>query len=424
MPKFLLRLDIQFFASSDDKSFSADSLKKLQEDFTTQWGELKTLLDTQADEMRTHGETTTQTASSIKSVETKIGALENDLKGATQQIKEFEAKFNRPDFGGKPVYQTAGERFVESDAYKNMVASGANGSQPFEVGSFFKMFQKDLNSTDPKGGILVAPQVAGGIVSPMDQQLRMRDILNVQGTTSNAIEYIQETGFTNASAPVAEKALSPESDITFDSMTATVKTINHWIPATRQILSDATQLEGYINSRLIYGLKLTEENQLLYGSGTGENLQGLMTTTGVQVAPAMGAEETRIDRIRRSITLASVAGYPVTGIILSPADWEAIELAKGTDGRYIWVNVPDGGVPRLWRVPVVESLAMQDNEYILGAFGLGASVFDREQANIRVSESHADFFLRNQVAIMAQERIAMAVYRPEAFVRGTFTATV
>jgi HK97 family phage major capsid protein len=111
----------------------------------------------------------------------------------------------------------------------------------------------------------------------------------------------------------------------------------------------------------------------------------------------------------------------VTGIILSPADWEAIELAKGTDGRYIWVNVPDGGVPRLWRVPVVESLAMQDNEYILGAFGLGASVFDREQANIRVSESHADFFLRNQVAIMAQERIAMAVYRPEAFVRGTFT---
>jgi HK97 family phage major capsid protein len=192
MPKFLLRLDIQFFASSDDKAFSADSLKKLQEDFTTQWGELKTLLDTQADEMRTHGETTTQTASSIKSVETKIGSLENDLKGATQQIKEFEAKFNRPDFGGKPVYQTAGERFVESDAYKNMVASGSNGSQPFEVGSFFKMFQKDLNSTDPKGGILVAPQVAGGIVSPMDQQLRMRDILNVQGTTSNAIEYIQK----------------------------------------------------------------------------------------------------------------------------------------------------------------------------------------------------------------------------------------
>ena len=419
----LLPLDIQFFAGEDKTAITAESLKKLQTDFSTQWTELKGLLDTQTDEIRTHGETTTQTASQIKSVESTIGKLEQDLKGVTEQFKAIETKMNRPGYGEKKAeYQTAGQQFVESDAYKNMITQGLKESNPYEVKSFFKMLQKDLDSTDPKGGILVSPQAVPGIFAPMDQELRMRDLLNVQRTTSNAIEFIEETGFTNAAAPVAEKDLKPQSDISFAAETATVKTIASWIPATRQIIDDAAQLRGYIDGRLVYGLKLTEENQLLYGTGTGENLQGLMTHTGVQAAPDPGAEETRIDRIRRSITLARLAGYPVTGIILHPTDFAEIELAKGTDGHYIWVTVPAGGGTQLWRVPVVESLAMQEDSYLLGAFGLGAQIWDREAANVRVSEHHADYFIRNQIAILAEERLAMTIYRPEAFVRGSLTA--
>lgn len=421
--KHLLPLDIQFFAEEDKNAITAESLKKLQNDFSTQWTELKGLLDTQTDEIRNHGETTTQTASQIKSVESTIGKLEADLKGVTEQFKTMETKMNRPGFGEKKAeYQTAGQQFVESEAYKNMVAQGLKESNPYEVKSFFKMLQKDLDSTDPKGGILVNPQAVPGIFAPMDQELRMRDLLNVQRTTSNAIEYIEETGFTNAAAPVAEKDLKPQSDITFGAQTATVKTIASWIPATRQIIDDAAQLRGYIDGRLVYGLKLTEESQLLYGTGTGENLQGLMTHTAVQAAPDPVADETRIDRIRRSITLARLAGYPVTGIILHPTDYAEIELAKGTDGHYIWVTVPAGGGTQLWRVPVVESLAMQEDSYLLGAFGLGAQIWDREAANVRVSEHHADYFIRNQIAILAEERLAMTIYRPEAFVRGSLTA--
>jgi HK97 family phage major capsid protein len=422
---FLLPLDIQFFAE-EDKGITAESLKKLQEDFSTQWKNLKTLLDTQADEMRKHGETSTATAAKITTTESTIGKLEADLKGITEQFKTLETKMNRPGFGSgeKKEYKTPGELFTESDAYKNMVSQALKSSSPVEVKSFFKMLTKDLDSTDPKGGILVTPQAVPGIFAPVNQQLRMRDLLNVQGTTSNAIEFIEETGFTNAAAPVPEKELKPASTISFDAQTASVKTIAHWMPATRQIIDDATQLRGYVDGRLIYGLKLVEETQLLYGTGTGENLQGIMTHTGIQAAPDLAADETRIDRIRRSITMARLAGYPVTGIILHPTDFSEIELAKGTDGHYIWVTVPAGGGTQLWRVPVVESLAMQENNYLLGAFGLGAQVWDREDANIRVSEHHADYFIRNQIAILAEERLTQTIYRPEAFVKGTFTVAI
>lgn len=419
---FLLPLNIQFFA--EDNTITPETLKTLETDFKKSWGDLKVLLDQQNDEIKNHGTTATQTADKIKSVETMIGKLESDLKGITDQYKTIETKMNRPNLGGQEAkLLTAGERFTESDQYKNMTKHNLQASQPFEVGSFFKMFKKDLDSTDPNGGILVAPQNLG-MQAPMNQELRMRDLLNVQSTTSNAIEYIQELGFTNASAPVAEKNLKPESDITFTSETAPVRTIATWIPATRQIIADATQLRNYVDGRLIYGLKLTEENQLLYGDNTSENLQGLMTHPAIQDTGAIAGDDTRIDHIRRAITSARLAGYPVTGIVLSPRDWESIELQKGGDAHYIWVSVPEGGAQRLWRVPVVESQAMQENEFLLGAFGLGAQIWDREQANVRVSDHHADFFIRNQIAVLAEERLAMTIYRPEAFVRGTFEAVV
>jgi HK97 family phage major capsid protein len=424
---FFLQLDLQKFAGEEDKGTTAESLKKLQTDFSDSWKELKGLLDQQTDEIRTHGQTSTQTAGKLKGVEETITKLENDLKGVTEQYKKIEIKMNRPDLGGGGTkLLSAGERFTLSEQYKSMTQAGQSNSQPYQVGSFFKMLQKDLDSTDPNGGILVPPQQIGGVFGPNDQQLRMRDLLNVQGTDSNAITYIEETGFINAAAPVAEKEIKPQSDLTFDSETATVKTIAHWIPATRQIIADARQLRNYVDNRLIYGLKLVEENQILYGDGTGENLQGIMTHTGIQDAGAMAGADTRIDHIRRAITLSRLAGYPVTGIILSPRDFEAIELQKGTEGHYIWVTVPNGGEARLWRVPVVESLAIQENEFLLGGFGLGAQLWDREQANIRVSDHHADYFVRNQIAILAEERLAQTIYRPESFVRGTFepTATV
>ena len=98
------------------------------------------------------------------------------------------------------------------------------------------------------------------MIAPVDRDLKIRDLLRVQRTQSNAIEYIVETGFTNAAAIAPEKSLKPQSDIAFDIESATVKTLAHWIPATRQIIADATQLRNYVDNRLMYGLGINRGN--------------------------------------------------------------------------------------------------------------------------------------------------------------------
>ena len=116
------------------------------------------------------------------------------------------------------------------------------------------------------------------------------------------------------------------------------------------------------------------------------------------------------------------ANYPGTGFVLHPHDWEDIELQKANgDGQYMLVtNIAIGAQTQVWRQPVVETVAIAEKTFLTGAFGLGAQLYDREQANVRVAEQHADFFVRNAVVVLVEERIALAVKRPEAFVKGTF----
>ena len=115
-----------------------------------------------------------------------------------------------------------------------------------------------------------------------------------------------------------------------------------------------------------------------------------------------------------------VAEYAATGIVLSPNDWTDIELLKDNQGRYIWTVVTEGGQKRLWAVPVVDTTAMVDGQFLTGAFLGGANIWDREEAAVTIGDQHADFMVKNLLAILAEERIALTVYRPEAFVAGTF----
>jgi HK97 family phage major capsid protein len=116
----------------------------------------------------------------------------------------------------------------------------------------------------------------------------------------------------------------------------------------------------------------------------------------------------------------TVAKYFATGLVLNPIDFADIELLKGGDGHYLWVQVPDGAEMRLWRVPVVESLALNAGEFLTGAFGLGARVWDREDTTVRITDSHADYFIRNKLVMLVEERVALTIERPESFVYGVF----
>ncbi|MBD1590187.1 phage major capsid protein, partial [Pseudomonas typographi] len=278
--------------------------------------------------------------------------------------------------------------------------------------------------TTATGGGLVQTDRQQGIVAPPPRRLTIRDLVAPGTTDSNSIEYVRETGFTNNAAPVAENTAKPYSDLEFALATANVRTIAHLFKASRQMLDDAQALQSYIDARARYGLLMAEEAQLLYGNGTGANLQGLITVAEAFAAPAGVAVvgEQRIDRLRLALLQAELAEFPSDGIVINPIDWAAIELIKDADGRYIIGQPQDGTTPRLWNRPVVSTQAITQDDFLVGAFKLGAQIFDRMEIEVLISTENDKDFENNMATIRGEERLAFAIYRTEAFVTGSLTA--
>lgn len=347
----------------------------------------------------------------IKSRDERINNLE-------AQMREHAIAGNRPGYlGGPSTAGGPGEEFVNSRAYKEMAEKGVANSDPVPVKSWRT---KALTSEAGSGGELAQPDRYGPIVGPGQRAFILRDLLSVQSTSSNSVEYTRETGFTGSAAVVPEGEEKPEMELSFEVVTAPVRTIATTLTATNQALADVNQLSAHINQRLAYAVGQEEERQLLYGSGVNPNLQGIMTHEGVQVHEQ--GEDTKIDAIRRAMTRARVAEYPVTGLVIHPEDWMEIELTKDTQGRFLYISQPsEGGAGTFWRLPVVESTAIEQGVALVGAFALGAAIHDRESASVRTSEHHNDYFRRNLVLLRGESRIALSVYRPEAFVKINFT---
>ena len=333
----------------------------------------------------------------------------------------------------REVRGSIGEQFLASDEFKSLNGgrNGVNMSAPFEAKS---LHTKDLYSGLPTG----TPSAFGaverdGIVPIAQRRSRVRDLFPARTTNAAVIEYFRQSGFTNAASVVPEYSSSafgqkPQSSMTFVGEQAPVRTIAHWEAAHRNVLADEPQLRSIIDNELLYGLRLTEDNQILSGAGTGEDLTGILNTTGIQTYSwSAGATtpvaDTKADALRRAATLAYLAYYEPTGIIVHPSDWEDIELTKNSQGTYLLaMSVAGGAESRVWRIPVIDTPAIASGTALVGAFGTGAQLYDREAANIRISENHEDFFTRNAIVVLAEERLALAVKRPESFVKVTFDA--
>lgn len=362
-------------------------------------------------------------AEQVEAETKRIGILTNETKQATDKaiaeavalgarVTEMEQKLARRGQDRPEVEQSIGERFVADEAVKKFMAE--------RTGTAKVRFKNVVTSAAASGGVLVQPMRLPGILPIPERRLTVRDLITPGRTTSNSIEYVRELVFTNSAAVVSETVQKPESNITFEETSTPVRTIAHWIPASKQIMDDAAQLQSYIDGRMRYGLAYAEELQLLKGPGTGQSLEGLVTAATAYAAPIDPAgTEQAIDVLRLAMLQVFLAEFPPTGIVLSPLNWAEIELMKDTTGQYLWAN-PRGALvqPGMWGLPIVETQAMDENEFLVGAFRLGAQIFDREDANVQISTEDRDNFIKNMVTIRAEERLALAIYRPQAFVTG------
>lgn len=319
--------------------------------------------------------------------------------------------------------KSAGQLFVENDEVKSFLENIAPGKR---VGAEVKAIITSLTTdADGSAGDLIVPD-RRPIVDPVNRRLTVRDLLTPGRTNSNAIQYPKETGFTNSAAAVSETsgAAKPQSEFKFDLATATVVTIAHWVLAHRNILDDVPALRSYIDGRMRYGLAYVEDNALLNGAG-GSDLNGIYTQATASTANlAVISSPTFLDVLRAAMLQASLANIPPTGIVLNPTDWFKIETTKDTAGAYIIGNPQDGTNPRLWALPVVETPAMTVDKFLVGAFRYGAQIFDRMDARVEISTEDSDNFRKNLVTILAEERLALAVYNTLAFVKGDFSDQV
>ncbi|MCT8003298.1 phage major capsid protein [Sphingomonas sanguinis] len=335
----------------------------------------------------------------------------NEVKGALATLEQKIARQAEQE----QVHASAGERFVNDEQFKSFAGqTRPRGRIIVDV--------KDITSltTDAAGsaGALVNSDRRGLQVELPQRRLTIRSLLLPGTTTSNQIEYEREKLFTNNAAPVAEGTLKPQSELQFEDATANVRTIAHWMRTSVQILADAAGLQSIIDQRLRYGLAYAEEQQLLNGSGTGQNLLGLVTAATPYAAPGSLTATSQVDIIRLMILQAALAEYPPNGIVLNPIDWASIEMQKDGQGRYLIGN-PQGTLsPTLWGLPVVATQAMGVDKALVGAFNLAAQIFDRQDATVDVSTEDQDNFVKNKVTIRAEERLAMAIYRPQAIVYG------
>jgi HK97 family phage major capsid protein len=356
----------------------------------------------------------------LENTKEAVAAITKSSQEALGRLSDVEKAFaeykaNGINLGARA--KSTGQQFAESKEFKdfNETASSTKGSSK-------KFHVKTITSIAGSAGSGISPQRIPGIMQEPLQPLTIRDLLDTGTTNSNMVEYVRELVFTNNADVVTENTLKPESNITLEDADAPVRTIAHWIRATRQVLADIPQLASLIDGRLRYGLKLKEEQQILLGDGAGQNLLGIVPQATAYNTTYNRAGDTMIDTIRHAMLQVRLAFYPTSGIVMHPTSWHDLELTKDNQNRYMIASPTSRTPPVLWGVPVVEADGLQPGGFLVGAFKLAATIWDREQAAVMVSTEDQDNFVTNRVTILAEERLALTVFRPKSFVYGGFPA--
>jgi hypothetical protein len=391
--------------------------------------------------------------------EIKTAKADLDVLGAAKSLADEIGPLAAADLDAQGRHQTRermkslGLQVVESPEFKSMLKpfTAADGavrigekariqSDPIHIKGLF------VGGTDTSAGAFVVNEDTGIVEMLGRKELKLRDLISVRRTGSDTVEYVEQTSHTNAAAVVPEATSSaaptlpaldgnalaagaslvnnpnggykPEGSWAFVRRTAVVKTIAEWVPATKRALADVAQLEGLINDELRADVAEAEEAQILAGDGSGENFTGIRNWSGIQTQ----AFDTDIFRtVRKAITKARTIGrVNPNAILVSPATAEIIDLAKDGESRYYYGGPQAIGPRTLWGVPVVESESQADTDVLVGDFSK-AVFWDREETTVTISDSHADFFVRNMVAILGEERGAFALTRPKAIVKAALS---
>jgi HK97 family phage major capsid protein len=332
-----------------------------------------------------------------------------------------------------PGQRSLGLLVTQDEGYRSFAQQRQSGATFHEIeipGSLFA-YNTAFRATIIGGGMTPVDGSGGGVFAPVGQpipppvrQMRMflRDMINVQQTTLSSIPYIREVnpaGLEYSASAVAENTAKPEVVLDWTLDDAPVRKVAAWVPVTTEIIDDAPTLQGYIDGRLAYMLAVREEFEILNGSGSAPHLKGILQYAEIQ---SQTFSTDAITSIGLGIGKVENVDGEADGVAMNPLDyWEMVTTRHSTnfDGSGIagpglpYTNAQTLGA---WGLNTVRSRALVRGAALVGSWRLGATLFDRMQTTIKVGNQHSDYFVNNKVAVLAEERVALAVHRPDFFV--------
>lgn len=392
---------------SAGESFSAahKEVKEAHTELTRKMGEQKTVISAEL-------------KAEIDKVITEFGQKFDGLKGEMNAIEQKAVAARK---AAEPEITSWGQQFIDAGNIKSgLLEQGESfqGTARVEV--------KQVNSA-AAGGLILRPYRDNEMVNLLRERRVVRDLLTTIRVNTSSVDYVTQTTRTNNAAPVAEGASKPYSEYVWGSATAVIRTLAHLAKITRQAMQDAPRLVGEIDSEMRYGLGFVEERQFLFGNNTGQNLHGIMPQATAFALPAGFTRRpgtTKIDVLRVAMLQNAIALLPADGIVLNDVDWADIELTKTTDGAYLFAN-PQGTVSaRMWGLPIVTTPAMTADNFLVGNFTMGATIYDRMGVEVLISTENADDFETNRATMRCEERVGIAVKRPQAFTKGLFSTAI
>ena len=308
-----------------------------------------------------------------------------------------------------------GQQFVASEIGKYLTDTRTTRSGAWRSPSV-ELVAATLTEGAGSGGGLVVPHYVPGITPGAIIVPTVAQLFTPGTVSTGVVVFMRETTYTNAAAPVAEAGTKPESTLTFEQVNEPLHKIAHWLPATDEILSDVSQMQSYIDARLRYGVLQALDRQILSGTGTPPEMRGLLVRTDLTppVAATVGGS---LDAIAAQISAVEIAsGVRVDGIAMHPTDFGKLALVKDSTGQYL-AGSPFAApiAPVLWGKAVALSLDMPLGTALVGSFKAGGQLYQHGGVRVEASNSHADYFIKNLVAIRAEIGVVLALYRPSSF---------
>lgn len=351
-------------------------------------------------------------AVSFEEVTKKVAELGEAQLKLSRQLLEVQQKAQKADDSTAPV--SLGEYVTKSESYKGFLTNHRNMSVAFKTDG------------DPilSSAAHIQPYRVPGIQALEQRNLVVEALFPHLAISQNSVEYVKEKAFTNGAAPVAEATKKPFSTLTTETAQTPVQTVAHWTRITRQLADDAAALSAFINARMVYGVDLAVENQLLSGNGTSPQLDGLMnagnyTEQAFTLAQIGGTNSTLLDLLRMSFAKVNSNDYRTSAVILNPMDFAFLQGLKGSNGEYL-LGTPANSYESttIWGVRVVQTAAMPEGKFLAGDFARAATIYDRQNTVLDIATQDQDDFIMNLYTIRAERRLALACERALALIGG------